>query len=97
MSDKIVDFSAFKDLNEKAQSGEIFKELYYDLARAVETAIECDTKRESDKILVIAQRLAEYKYLSFYEDDIESVDIFMAGFNVDKYLDDIEKNKKNNK
>lgn len=97
MSDKIVDFSNYKDLSEAQQELNLFKELYYDLARAVESAVECDTKRESDKLLVIAQRLAEYKYLSYYEKDIESVEIFMAGFNADDYLDGLEKNKKNNK
>ena len=91
VSDKIVDFSACKDLSEKQQELALFKELYYDLARAVETAIECDTKRETDKLLVVAQRLAEYKYLSYYEKDIESVEIFMAGFNVDEYLDNLHK------
>lgn len=97
MSDKIVDFSAYKDLKDTARENEIFKEMYYDLARAVETAINSDTKRESDKCLVIAQRLAEYKYLASVEDDIECVDIFMAGFNVDEYLDNLYKQKKNNK
>ncbi len=94
MSDKIVNFSDCKDLNETERECKLFKEMYYDLARAVESAIECETKRESDKALVIAQRLAEYKYLSYYEKDIESIEIFMAGFNVDDYLNDLEKNKK---
>ena len=97
MSDKIVDFSACKDFSELTRELNLYKEMYYDLARAVETAVESDTKRESDKLLVIAQRLAEYKYLSFFEKDIESIEIFMAGFNVDDYLNDLEKNKKNNK
>ena len=66
VSDNIVDFSACKDLKEKQQELTLFKEMYYELARAVETAIECDTKRETDKLLVVAQRLAEYKYLSYY-------------------------------
>ena len=96
VSDNIVDFSACKDLKEKQQELTLFKEMYYELARAVETAIECDTKRETDKLLVVAQRLAEYKYLSYYEEDIERVEIFMAGFNVDEYLDNLHKNKKNN-
>lgn len=91
MSDKIVDFSAYKDMTDEARESKLYKELYYDLARAVETAVECDTKRETDKILVIAQRLAEYKYLSFYEKNIEPLEIFTAGFNVDEYLDELHK------
>ena len=91
VSDKIVDFSDCKDLNEMKQELNLFKELYYDLARAVETAVECSTKRETDRTLVTAQRQSEYKYLSFYEKDIENVDIFMAGFNVDEYLDNLHK------
>lgn len=96
MDEKIVDFSAYKKLNETSEEGQVYKEMYYELARAVESAIECDTKRESDKLLVIAQRLAEYKYLAHFEEDMECLEIFMAGFNVDDYLDDIKKRKKNN-
>lgn len=97
MSDKIVEFSDFKDMNEAVRECKLFKDLYYDLAHAVEAAVECDTKHESDRLLVNAQRLAEYKYLSYYEKDIESVEIFLAGFNVDEYLDNIKKQKKNDK
>ena len=94
MDEKIVDFSAHKKLNETSEECQVYKEMYYELARAVESAIECDTKRESDKLLVIAQRIAEYKYLSHFEEDIESLEIFMAGFNVDDYLDNLKKTKK---
>ena len=92
VSDRVVDFSSCKDLKEVQQELNLFKELYYDLARAAEAAVECGTKRETDKLLVTAQRLAEYKYLSFYEKDIENIEIFMAGFNVDEYLDNLHKN-----
>ena len=92
MSDKIVDFSDYKETDENVKKAFLYREMYYELARAVETAIKCATKRESDKLLVNAQRLAEYKLLSYYDKDIESIEIFMAGFNVDEYLDNLYQN-----
>ena len=96
MDDKIIDFSEYKELKNTTRENEAFKEMYYGLARAVENAIKCDSKRESDKCLVVAQRLAEYTYLSSVDGDIESVDVFMAGFDVDEYLDQLDRTKKEN-